>query len=44
MERYEVCVIGGGPSGYAAAMRAVDFGKKVDSAYRIAMDAVGEGA
>lgn len=28
MERYDVCIIGGGPSGYAAAMRAVDFGKK----------------
>lgn len=24
-----MCVIGGGPSGYAAAMRAIDFGKKV---------------
>ncbi|MGA1600451.1 MAG: dihydrolipoyl dehydrogenase family protein [bacterium] len=29
MEQYDLCVIGGGPSGYAAAMRAVDFGKKV---------------
>jgi len=29
MEAYDVCVIGGGPSGYAAAMRAVDFGKRV---------------
>ena len=29
MEKYDVCVIGGGPSGYAAAMRAVDFKKKV---------------
>ena len=29
MEKYDVCVIGGGPSGYAAAMRAVDFQKKV---------------
>ena len=28
MEHYEVCVIGGGPAGYAAAMRAVDFKKK----------------
>ena len=26
---YDVCVIGGGPSGYAAAMRAIDFGLKV---------------
>lgn len=26
---YDLCVIGGGPSGYAAAMRAVDFGKSV---------------
>ncbi len=29
MERFDVCVIGAGPSGYAAAMRAVDYGKKV---------------
>ncbi len=29
MEKFDVCVIGGGPSGYAAAMRAVDFKKKV---------------
>ncbi len=29
MEHYDLCVIGGGPSGYAAAMRAIDFGKKV---------------
>lgn len=29
MERYDVCIIGAGPSGYAAAMRALDFGKKV---------------
>jgi len=29
MERYDLCVIGGGPSGYAAAMRAIDFGKNV---------------
>ena len=28
-EKYDLCVIGAGPSGYAAAMRAVDFGKKV---------------
>jgi len=28
-EKYDVCVIGGGPAGYAAAMRAVDFKKKV---------------
>lgn len=28
-DRYDVCVIGGGPSGYAAAMRAIDFGLKV---------------
>jgi dihydrolipoamide dehydrogenase len=26
---FDVCVIGGGPGGYAAAMRAWDFGKKV---------------
>ncbi|MBI3502493.1 MAG: NAD(P)/FAD-dependent oxidoreductase [Bacteroidetes bacterium] len=29
MEKYDLCIIGGGPSGYAAAMRAIDFGKKV---------------
>lgn len=29
MERIDLCVIGAGPSGYAAAMRALDFGKKV---------------
>ena len=29
MDHYDVCIIGGGPSGYAAAMRAVDFRKKV---------------
>ena len=29
MEKYDVCIIGAGPSGYAAAMRAVDFKKKV---------------
>ncbi len=29
MEKYDVCIIGGGPSGYAAAMRAVDFNKNV---------------
>ncbi|MBT8371878.1 MAG: NAD(P)/FAD-dependent oxidoreductase [Deltaproteobacteria bacterium] len=29
METYEICVLGSGSGGYAAAMRAVDFGKKV---------------
>ncbi len=29
MEKYEIVVIGGGPAGYAAAMRALDFNKKV---------------
>lgn len=29
MEHFDLVVIGGGPSGYAGAMRAVDFGKKV---------------
>lgn len=29
MEKYDLCVIGGGPAGYAAAMRAIDFGKTV---------------
>lgn len=29
MEHYDLVVIGGGPAGYAGAMRAIDFGKKV---------------
>ena len=29
MEKYDVCVIGCGPGGFAAAMRAFDFGKHV---------------
>ena len=29
MERYDLCVIGGGPAGYATAMRAIDLGKRV---------------
>jgi dihydrolipoamide dehydrogenase len=29
MEQYDLCVIGAGPSGYAAAMRAIDLGKRV---------------
>jgi len=29
MEKYDVVIIGGGPAGYAAAMRAVDFDKSV---------------
>lgn len=29
MEKYDVCVIGGGPAGYAAAMRSIDFKKRV---------------
>jgi dihydrolipoamide dehydrogenase len=28
-EHFDLCVIGGGSSGYAAAMRAIDFGRKV---------------
>ena len=28
MEHFDLIVIGGGPSGYAGAMRAIDFGKK----------------
>ena len=29
MEKFDLCVIGAGPSGFAAAMRAIDFGKRV---------------
>lgn len=29
MNQFDVCIIGGGPAGYAAAMRALDFNKKV---------------
>lgn len=28
MEHYDLCVIGGGPAGYAAAMRAIDLGRR----------------
>lgn len=29
MEKFDLIVIGGGPAGYAAAMRGIDFGKRV---------------
>lgn len=29
MDKYDLIIIGGGPAGYAAAMRGIDFGKKV---------------
>ena len=29
MEKFDLVVLGGGPAGYAAAMRAIDFGKRV---------------
>jgi dihydrolipoamide dehydrogenase len=29
MNKYDLCIIGGGPAGYAAAMRALDYNKKV---------------
>jgi len=29
MEKFDLCVIGAGPSGYASAMRALDFNKRV---------------
>lgn len=28
-EKFDLIIIGGGPAGYAAAMRAIDFGKKI---------------
>ena len=38
MKRFDVCIIGGGPAGYAAAMRALGFDKKVVSKNSIGMD------
>jgi len=38
MEKFDLIVIGGGPAGYAAAMRGIDFGKRV---CLIEMDKVG---
>ncbi len=38
MDNFDLIVIGGGPAGYAAAMRGIDFGKKV---CLIEMDRVG---
>ena len=29
MDKFDLCVMGAGPSGFAAVMRAIDFGKKV---------------
>jgi dihydrolipoamide dehydrogenase len=29
MEKYDLVIIGAGPSGYAGAMRALDFNKRV---------------
>jgi dihydrolipoamide dehydrogenase len=29
MEKFDLIVLGGGPAGYAAAMRGIDFNKKV---------------
>lgn len=29
MEKFDVCIIGGGPAGYAAAMRAIDLNRRV---------------
>ena len=29
MKKFDLCVIGGGPAGYASAMRALDYGKSV---------------
>ncbi len=41
MEHYDLCIIGAGPSGYAAAMRAVDFKKKILLIEREKMGGVG---
>ena len=41
MEKYDLCVIGGGPSGYAAAMRAVDFNKSVLLVFFLELSALG---
>ncbi len=38
MEKFDICVIGGGPAGYAAAMRAIDYGKRT---LIIEMDRIG---
>ena len=29
MEKFDLVVLGGGPAGYAAAMRGIDFGKRI---------------
>ena len=29
MEKFDLVIIGGGPAGYAAAMRGIDYGKRV---------------
>ena len=29
MKKFDLVIIGGGPAGYAAAMRAIDYGKRV---------------
>ena len=29
MDKFDLCIIGAGPAGYAAAMRAIDYGKRV---------------
>lgn len=41
MKRFDLCVIGAGPSGYAAAMRAVDYGKNVLIIERYAIGGAG---
>lgn len=41
LEKYDLVVIGGGPAGYAAAMRAIDFGKRVCLIERVKVGGAG---
>ncbi len=41
MDKFDVCVVGAGPSGFAAVMRAIDFGKKVALIERVKVGGAG---